>query len=159
MLGNHKVADELFAQGTKWIGEGARWRIRLQYALEAAEYELIRGNLRQALKHFEDAENLMRDELVPLESHYQPLKTLWLYHAGDHDNALSYVVAETTRLKTRVPFTYLTAAAARAWLEGTRFGGLSSDAADAMRDHRWESIAGRKALLEAQGFALPAKTD
>ncbi len=155
MLGNHKAADDLFALGANWVHGSGRWRIRLQYALEAAEYDLIKGNLSEALAHFQDAEALQRDELIPFESHYQPLRMLWLYHAGDHENAQRYIENETGRFQARVPFTYLTAAAGRAWLEKVRFGKPSPDMEAAMSDPRWDSIGGRRALLEAEGFTFP----
>ena len=158
LLGDRKASEESFAEGSRWTGGVPRWRIRLQYALEAAEFELMKGNLSAALSHFQDAEALRPDVLVPFESHYQPLRMLWLWHARDAGEAMTFIRAHVRELQSRIPLTFLTAATGMAWLEMATGGPQSAESRSAMVDPRWDSIPGRRALLGAEGFVVPVPT-
>jgi tetratricopeptide (TPR) repeat protein len=154
MLGEHKASEENFAAGSRWTGGVPRWRIRLQYALEAAEFELMKRNLSAALGRFQEAEALRPDVLVPFESHYQPLRMLWLWHARNVEDAMRFIRQQVDNLRHRIPLTFLTAAAGMAWLESVTGAQPSDDSTEAMSDPRWEAIPGRRALLEAEGFVV-----
>jgi len=156
LLGDHKASEESFAEGARWAGGVPRWRIRLQYALEAAEFELMKGNLSAALGRFQDAEALHPDVLVPFESHYQPLRMLWLWHARDAGEAMTFIREQVQDLQDRIPLTFLTAATGLAWLELATGGPQSAESAAAMVDPRWGAIPGRRALLGAEGFVISA---
>jgi tetratricopeptide (TPR) repeat protein len=157
ILGEHKKSEDSFAAGAKWTGGVPRWRIMLQYALEAAEFELMKGNLSAALGHYQEAEALHPGDLVPFESHYQPLRMLWLWHARNAGDAMDFIRDQVAQLQDRVPLTYLTAATGMAWLELATGREQSPESKAAMVDHRWTAIVGRRALLEAEGFVVAAK--
>jgi hypothetical protein len=155
LLSEQKASEEAFAEGARWTGGVPRWRIRLQYALEAAEFELMKGNLSAALSRFQEAEALHPDVLVPFESHYQPLRMLWLWHARNARDAMAFIKEQVQDLQDRIPLTFLTAATGMAWLELATGGPQSAKSRAAMVDPRWDSIPGRRALLEAEGFVVP----
>jgi tetratricopeptide (TPR) repeat protein len=157
LMGEERAAVECLEKATSWIRPQRRWKLRLQFLLEAASFAIIRGNIALAMELIAQLEVVSRDREIALPSPgaYWKLKAFRLAQLGQDEAAYDLVCSWASRWKGNYVFPYLDVIATKAWLERRREGIEKVETSRELDIFEELKVVGKRHLLVLQGFLQP----
>lgn len=157
LLGQEASATECLEKARRWIGPEHRWRLRLQFLVEAASLSLIQGNVGLAIDLITQLESVAQDReiAIPWAGSYWKLRAFKMAKLGRSDEAYSLVCSLGQRWRDRVVFSYLDMLAVKAWIERKNEGTLKPETTQELEIFTRLGAFGKRDLLALQGFLEP----
>ena len=154
LTGDRERASDCLEQAKEWVSTHDDWYMTVIFLFENASSALATGNVALALSIKREVDMLTGS--AP-QLHVQgglsvKLDALRALHEEGPESARHLALERKSFFKSRVPLFYLDALAVCAWLEKLSDGRYSSQTEEELKVFELWGAAGKRALLEAQGF-------
>jgi DNA-binding SARP family transcriptional activator/tetratricopeptide (TPR) repeat protein len=158
LLGKQSEAVDCLEKATKWMGPERRWKLRLQFLIEAASFALVQRNMALAIDLIEQIERLAhnRETAVAMPGAYWKLKLFRRATLGHWQEAYDAASLLVQRWRTSYTFPYLDLIALKAWMERTKSGAVEGETNEQLQAFSRLGAKGKRQLLVLQGFLEPS---
>jgi hypothetical protein len=126
------------------------------FLCESASWAMTTANVGLALSTLREIETVSsdRERFIIHDGIIGKLRVLRAVHEDGPEAAVEIAEERKRYFSSRVPFYYLDALAARAWVEKRCTGAYSKQTTDELRLFDTVGALGKRALLHAQGFLV-----
>jgi tetratricopeptide (TPR) repeat protein len=154
MLGRPDDARECWSLAEKQSRDENRWRTKLQFSIESANLALLEGNVGKAIDLLSTAEQVAESKAVRLGAviGLHKWQAFLMAHTSGFDGALEFTRGVCDSVGSRNPLVRFEMTVVLAWIERHRSGSVSRETVSILSDFERFPLAGRRALLTAQGF-------
>jgi len=154
LTGDREQASDCLERAKEWVATHDDWYMTVIFLFENASRALATGNVALALsvKRQIDALTESAQQLLVQGGLSVKLDALRALHEEGPESARQLAAERKDFFRNRVPLYYLDALAVSAWLEKLANGKYSSRTEEELRAFEMCGAAGKRALLEAQGF-------
>ena len=161
LMGREDDAIASMDRARGWLGPRRRWKFHCGFLIGNATLALVQGNSALALDLIGQLEALARgrENAVPVPGSYWKLRIFKEAQIGRLEDAQQLVRKSTALLRDNCPLFYLDILGAKAWLELRAQGHHSPETVRELGAFEAVGALGRRALLTAQGFLRPSRTD
>jgi len=154
LTGDQERASECLERAKEWVATHDDWYMTVIFLFENASRALATGNVALALSIKREIDALTgSDQQLHIQGGLSlKLDVLRALHEEGPEPARQLALERKGFFRSRVPLYYLDALAASAWLERLFDGRYSSQTEEELKVFEIWGAAGKRALLEAQGF-------
>jgi hypothetical protein len=148
-----KASDCLHALRA-WTEDSRSWALRTESAVAVAEIELAVGNECEALTVLAQVDSEVRPKSFSFvaQGSFDRLRAFLVYHRDGPEAALALARVQEERFRGRHPLAHLEAIGGLAWVERSIMGAYSRITEENLRLFDVLPIAGKRAIMVAQGF-------
>ena len=154
LTGDREGASDCLERAKEWVTTHDDWYMTVIFLFENASRALATGNIALALSIKREIDRLTgsAQQLLVQGGLSVKLDAIKALHEDGPESARQLAVDRKRFFRKRVPMYYLDALAVCAWLESHLEGRYSTETQDELKLFEMWGAAGKRALLEAQGF-------
>ena len=156
LRGDRARASECLEKAKEWLATHEDWYMTVIFLFENASTALATGNVPLALSVKQEIDRMTGgfEQLHVQGGLAAKLDVVRAFHNQGPETAWKVALDRKTFFESRVPYYYLDALAAYAWIEKINTGGYSRKTIEELEAFETWGATGKRALLQAQGFLV-----